>query len=89
MFGLGRRVAAFGYMAGFTGSAVGIDVWCHQKTNAGKVYGALTPYPNENVLIDHIKSRLAQAGKCFIDTSKRISFKAFSIFSCLEQQPIP
>jgi saccharopine dehydrogenase (NAD+, L-lysine-forming) len=26
----GRRVAAFGYYAGFAGSAVGIDVWCHR-----------------------------------------------------------
>ena len=25
----GRRVAAFGYYAGFAGSAVGIDVWIH------------------------------------------------------------
>ena len=32
--GLGRRVAAFGYYAGFAGSAVGLDVWCHQ--NIGK-----------------------------------------------------
>src|SRR5262249_29727304 len=27
----GRRVAAFGYHAGFAGCAVGIDVWCHQQ----------------------------------------------------------
>ncbi|ORE01804.1 hypothetical protein BCV72DRAFT_65452 [Rhizopus microsporus var. microsporus] len=57
----GRRVAAFGYMAGFAGSAVGIDVWCHQKTNPGEVYGALTPYPNEDALINYIKGRLANA----------------------------
>lgn len=30
----GRRVAAFGYHAGFTGSAVGIDVWCHNTDPA-------------------------------------------------------
>ncbi|KAG0168071.1 Saccharopine dehydrogenase [Apophysomyces sp. BC1034] len=56
----GRRVAAFGYMAGFAGAAVGIDMWCHQKTNSG-VYGALKPYPNENALIDYTKKRLAEA----------------------------
>lgn len=26
----GRRVAAFGYMAGYAGSALGIDVWCER-----------------------------------------------------------
>ena len=26
----GRRVAAFGYYAGFAGCAVGLDVWAHQ-----------------------------------------------------------
>eukprot|EP00121_Abeoforma_whisleri_P012906 Awhi_evm1s11913 len=28
----GVRVAAFGYMAGYTGSALGIDLWCHRKS---------------------------------------------------------
>lgn len=28
---LGRRVAAFGYMAGFAGSFVGLDMWCQQQ----------------------------------------------------------
>lgn len=27
----GRRVAAFGYMAGFAGSFVGLDMWCQQQ----------------------------------------------------------
>eukprot|EP00911_Craspedida_sp_UC1_P000594 UC1_evm1s453 len=27
----GRRVAAFGYMAGFAGAAVGLDAWCQQQ----------------------------------------------------------
>ncbi|KAJ8654418.1 hypothetical protein O0I10_009859 [Lichtheimia ornata] len=57
----GRRVAAFGYMAGFAGSAVGIDMWCHQKLKLP--YGALKPYPNEDALIDYIKGRLAEAAK--------------------------
>ncbi|KAI8985939.1 hypothetical protein BDB01DRAFT_720689 [Pilobolus umbonatus] len=65
----GRRVAAFGYMAGFAGSAVAIDAWCHQKFKTGKAYGALTPYPNEKALIDFTKTRLTKAvalnGKVF------------------------
>ncbi|KAI8336092.1 hypothetical protein BC941DRAFT_354363 [Chlamydoabsidia padenii] len=57
----GRRVAAFGYMAGFAGSAVAIDVWCHQQTKSNVPYGALKPYPNENALISFTKDRLAAA----------------------------
>lgn len=33
----GRRVAAFGYYAGFAGSAVALDVWCHQQLGALKM----------------------------------------------------
>ncbi|SAM03478.1 hypothetical protein [Absidia glauca] len=58
----GRRVAAFGYMAGFAGSAVAIDVWCHQQTKSNVAYGALKPYPNEDALISFTKERLAAAG---------------------------
>ena len=29
----GRRVAAFGYYAGFAGSALGIDLWSHRQLN--------------------------------------------------------
>lgn len=50
-------------MAGFAGSAVGIDMWCHQKLKLP--YGALKPYPNEDALIDYIKGRLAEAGKFY------------------------
>lgn len=57
-------MAAFGYMAGFAGSAVAIDVWCHQQTNKADVaYGELKPYPNEEALISFTKKRLALAGK--------------------------
>jgi len=33
----GRRVAAFGYYAGFAGSAVALDVWCHQQLGSLKM----------------------------------------------------
>lgn len=81
---LGRRVAAFGYMAGFAGSAVGIDMWCHQKLKLP--YGALKPYPNEDALIDYIKGRLAEAGK-YKWSVTRHSFSLFShthIDSCCQ-----
>lgn len=31
----GRRVAAFGYHAGFAGAALAIDVWAHQQLHPG------------------------------------------------------
>ncbi|KAI9139625.1 saccharopine dehydrogenase [Paraphysoderma sedebokerense] len=62
----GRRVAAFGYHAGFAGSAIGIDVWCHQQLsdkNNPVPYPSVTPYPNETELITYIKSRIEAASK--------------------------
>jgi saccharopine dehydrogenase (NAD+, L-lysine-forming) len=32
----GRRVAAYGYYAGFAGSAVALHVWAHQILNPGQ-----------------------------------------------------
>ncbi|KAG0002106.1 Saccharopine dehydrogenase [Modicella reniformis] len=57
----GRRVAAFGYHAGFAGAAIGVDNWCHQKLNPGQPMPPYKPFPNENALISHIKSRLERA----------------------------
>jgi saccharopine dehydrogenase (NAD+, L-lysine-forming) len=59
----GRRVAAFSYMAGFTGSAIAIDVWCHQLTNPNTIYPARKPFPNEDALIAHTKAQLEKATK--------------------------
>ncbi|KAI9298458.1 saccharopine dehydrogenase Lys3 [Neoconidiobolus thromboides FSU 785] len=59
----GRRVAAFGYHAGFTGSAVGIDLWCYKTDKSLGEYPSIKPYPNETELINSIKSRLASAVK--------------------------
>ncbi|KAJ2468396.1 Saccharopine dehydrogenase [Coemansia sp. RSA 2322] len=58
----GRRVAAFGFYAGFTGAAVGIDAWCHQQLSGGK-YPTIKPYPNEDVLIAETKAKLASIGR--------------------------
>ncbi|KAJ9078197.1 Saccharopine dehydrogenase [Entomophthora muscae] len=57
----GRRVAAFGYHAGFTGSAVGIDIWCHNTDPALGKFPPIKPYPNQDELIRAIKLRLATA----------------------------
>lgn len=52
----GRRVAAFGFHAGFAGAAVGLQSWALQQD--GKILGKLDFYPNENELISDIKSQL-------------------------------
>ncbi|KAF9187487.1 Saccharopine dehydrogenase [Haplosporangium sp. Z 767] len=57
----GRRVAAFGYHAGFAGAAIGVDDWCHQKLNPGQVLPPYKPFPNETALITYIKERLDRA----------------------------
>jgi len=59
----GRRVAAFGYHAGFAGAALGVEAWAHQQVNPGKEFGAVSPYPNEDALITHIKEVIAKSGR--------------------------
>lgn len=62
----GRRVAAFGYHAGFAGAAIGLDVWAQQILHPKQKYPSIDPYSNEDDLIKHIKNRLNGAGIVFI-----------------------
>ncbi|KAH8100596.1 saccharopine dehydrogenase [Cristinia sonorae] len=57
----GRRVAAFGFHAGFAGAAAGALAFAAQKT--GKVLGLLTPYANENAMVNAVKESLGGSGK--------------------------
>lgn len=50
----GRRVAAFGYWAGFAGTAVALLVWQHQKTNPKIPFPKLIPFANVERLIKTI-----------------------------------
>ncbi|CCX31043.1 hypothetical protein FPQ18DRAFT_334430 [Pyronema domesticum] len=59
----GRRVAAFGYHAGFAGAALGVEVWAHKQLNPDVEFGRVSPYPNEDALISHIKEAVAKTGK--------------------------
>ena len=54
----GRRVAAFGYYAGFAGAALGIEVWCHKILNKGSPVPSIQPFKNVSDLLTHIRSRL-------------------------------
>lgn len=58
----GRRVAAFGYYAGFTGAALGLKDWCFKQTHSdSEELGAVSPYPNENELIKDLNRDYIQA----------------------------
>lgn len=52
----GRRVAAFGYHAGFAGAAAGALAYAAQKT--GTKLGSLEPYPNEQAMVTDVKAKL-------------------------------
>lgn len=57
----GRRVAAFGFHAGFAGAAVAALTCAAQKR--GQKLGMLEPYPNEGALVADVKQRLGGSGK--------------------------
>jgi saccharopine dehydrogenase (NAD+, L-lysine-forming) len=52
----GRRVAAFGFHAGFAGAAAGALAYAAQK-NAEKL-GRLEPYRNEEAMVTDVKTKL-------------------------------
>lgn len=58
----GRRVAAFGFYAGFAGAAIGVADWSFKQTHPdSENLGGVTPYPNEDALIADIKLDLEAA----------------------------
>jgi saccharopine dehydrogenase-like NADP-dependent oxidoreductase/alanine dehydrogenase len=54
----GRRVAAFGYWAGFTGAAVGVLAWARQQHD-GALLPAVSPWSSQQALVDACKQALA------------------------------
>ncbi|RHZ57572.1 hypothetical protein CDV55_105714 [Aspergillus turcosus] len=59
----GRRVAAFGYSAGYAGSALAIKNWAWQLMHPqGEALPGETPYANQDLLIESVKESL-EAGK--------------------------
>ncbi|KAI0050677.1 Formate/glycerate dehydrogenase catalytic domain-like protein [Auriscalpium vulgare] len=57
----GRRVAAFGFHAGFAGAAAGALAHAVQK-KGGKL-GKLEPYENEAAMVSDVKAKLGGSGK--------------------------
>lgn len=54
----GRRVAAFGYWAGFAGAAIGLKVWLAQQAGKDKGPKSVGVYNSREALIDELKAEL-------------------------------
>ena len=57
----GRRVAAFGYWAGFAGAAVALMAWAGQQTQRTPVLAALTAKKDKQALLDELTALLKEA----------------------------
>ena len=57
----GRRVAAFGYHAGFAGAAAGALALAAER--AGSTLGQLEPYENEDAMVSDVQRVLGGSGK--------------------------
>lgn len=55
----GRRVAAFGYWAGFAGAAISLKAWAAQKK--GFLCGPVEKYASKQALLDALKAELPDA----------------------------
>lgn len=57
----GRRVAAFGYQAGYAGAALAIQAWAWQLNHpASKPLPGVGFYANQGLLLDDVRSRMAE-----------------------------
>ncbi|CAG8213639.1 unnamed protein product [Penicillium salamii] len=54
----GRRVAAFGWSAGYAGSALAVKNWAWQLTHPNETLPGEVPYPNKDALIASVKESL-------------------------------
>ncbi|KAJ0426049.1 hypothetical protein BJY00DRAFT_298213 [Aspergillus carlsbadensis] len=61
---VGRRVAAFGFSAGYAGAALAVKNWAWQLTHPeGEPLLGETPYANQQLLIESVKEALAAGQK--------------------------
>lgn len=57
----GKRVAAFGYYAGYAGAAISLLAWSHQMVRPGTPLPSISSYPSESALVSSVKTALASA----------------------------
>ena len=51
----GKRVAAFGYHAGYAGAALALLAWSHQLLHPGTPFPSISSYPDERKLIADVR----------------------------------
>lgn len=57
----GRRVAAFGYHAGYAGAALAIEAWAWQLEHPeAKTMPGVSSYPNQDALLTDVKAKMQQ-----------------------------
>lgn len=57
----GRRVAAFGYWAGYAGAALSLKCWAAQQR--GQIAGPVAKYPGKQALLDDLAAEMADMGR--------------------------
>jgi len=57
----GRRIAAFGYWAGFAGAAVSVKAWAAQE--AGGICHPVGTYPGKPALVEELRAELAATAR--------------------------
>ena len=57
----GRRVAAFGYWAGYAGAAISLKCWAAQQH--GRICGPVSKYPNKDALLAALSRELEETGR--------------------------
>jgi saccharopine dehydrogenase (NAD+, L-lysine-forming) len=57
----GRRVAAFGYHAGYAGAALAVEAWAHQLQHPeSTTMPGVTSYANQDLLVADVKTKMAE-----------------------------
>ncbi|MDX1480644.1 MAG: saccharopine dehydrogenase [Woeseiaceae bacterium] len=58
----GRRVAAFGYWAGFCGAALGVMAWANRESGAAQRLGQVESRPSKDRLLEDVAAALGPTG---------------------------
>ena len=56
----GRRVAAFGYWAGFSGAAIGVHAWANKAAGGSQILDPIASLPSKDDLVDQVRAALAR-----------------------------
>lgn len=59
----GKRVAAFGYWAGFAGAGLAMLAWCNVARGVKPVLGPVRHRPDQSILIDEVRRGVEMAGR--------------------------